>query len=348
MIRQLTSITAVVAVAALMSSGVFAQDQAALTGHVLADTVDGMTLKTNGGESIGEIDDLIIDTTSKRVAFVIVSTGGFLGIGDQLTAVPYEALKWRREKDDDVVFADLTTDKLKSAPKYEHDKFLELFANEQWRKETEAAFAFKFGKDGGLLPLRSGRPVSGERTGDRPVTGERPVNERGERTGDNPVTGERPVYERGEASKPAWCRASELTDAEIRVSSGALTNDGKDQRYAGEDFGEVNDVVIHRDSGRLAAVVVSRGGVAGIGDDLYAIPCHALEHTSKKDELRVTKTMEEMKNAPRLQKDVLAQFDNAAYCEQIENFYGVKMDGSGKKDHRSKDHGHNPDPKKDR
>jgi sporulation protein YlmC with PRC-barrel domain len=42
------------------------------------------------GEDLGKVDDLVVDVTTGRLRFVIVSIGGFLRIGDKLYAVPWE------------------------------------------------------------------------------------------------------------------------------------------------------------------------------------------------------------------------------------------------------------------
>jgi hypothetical protein len=46
---------------------------------------------TNGKETIGKIDDLIIGRD--KVLFAILSVGGFLGLGAHLVAVPYSSLR---------------------------------------------------------------------------------------------------------------------------------------------------------------------------------------------------------------------------------------------------------------
>ena len=44
------------------------------------------------GEDLGTIKDLMIDTSSGRVAYAVLAFGGFLGMGDKLFAVPFKAL----------------------------------------------------------------------------------------------------------------------------------------------------------------------------------------------------------------------------------------------------------------
>ena len=45
---------------------------------------------SNGSETIGKIDDLIVGRD--KVLFAIVGVGGFLGIGERLVAIPYNSL----------------------------------------------------------------------------------------------------------------------------------------------------------------------------------------------------------------------------------------------------------------
>src|SRR5690242_913875 len=51
----------------------------------------GTEVRTKTGEKIGDIRDLVLDGTG-RVRLAIVSTGGFLGLGDTLHAVPWDVM----------------------------------------------------------------------------------------------------------------------------------------------------------------------------------------------------------------------------------------------------------------
>src|ERR1041384_317206 len=53
-----------------------------------ASDVIGMTVENYQNEKLGKVDDLAVDVESGRIVQVILSTGGFIGIGDTLTAVP--------------------------------------------------------------------------------------------------------------------------------------------------------------------------------------------------------------------------------------------------------------------
>jgi sporulation protein YlmC with PRC-barrel domain len=44
------------------------------------------------GHDIGKIEELMIDVTTGRVAYAVLSFGGFMGIGNKLFALPWSAL----------------------------------------------------------------------------------------------------------------------------------------------------------------------------------------------------------------------------------------------------------------
>lgn len=57
-----------------------------------ADTLDGNKVYTSDGEHVGKISDIMLDVRTGRVAYAVLSEGGFLGIGDKLHAIPWGAL----------------------------------------------------------------------------------------------------------------------------------------------------------------------------------------------------------------------------------------------------------------
>src|SRR5512133_1587366 len=50
-------------------------------------------VKNAAGEDLGKIEDLMIDLHSGRIAYAVLSFGGFLGMGNKLFAIPWQALK---------------------------------------------------------------------------------------------------------------------------------------------------------------------------------------------------------------------------------------------------------------
>jgi sporulation protein YlmC with PRC-barrel domain len=55
-----------------------------------ASQLTGMDVANEAGETIGDIDDLIV--SKDKVTYAIIEVGGFLGIGGHLIAVPFNTL----------------------------------------------------------------------------------------------------------------------------------------------------------------------------------------------------------------------------------------------------------------
>ncbi|MCW4384555.1 PRC-barrel domain-containing protein [Salinibacterium sp. SYSU T00001] len=77
--------------------------------------IRGLKVKDAGGEDIGTVDDLLIDPDADEVRFIVVASGGFLGIGQDETYIPVEAVT---DISDDVS-VDLSREKLEGAPGYD-------------------------------------------------------------------------------------------------------------------------------------------------------------------------------------------------------------------------------------
>lgn len=304
MTTSLTKLTlAAAALAMLMPAFAWAQPQEtkakkqALSSYVLRGAIDGATVKTKGGNAIGDVDELIVDTKTNQVVFAIVSTGGFLGIGDQLTAIPFELLQWVQAKDDVVLCCDISKKNLEMAPKFEHDRLSEHLANEQWRNETRGAFG-TYPKDAVITP-----PAAPDKA--RP---------------DNNAT-VASIQDRPALNPDRWRKAGDMVEAKVVAGNGSDGGQAKN-----ESFGDVDDLIIHRESRKVVAVIVSCGGVAGISKKLFVIPCAALEQTEKTNRHRVNRSIDEMKKAPVLEKPVLARLENKEYRAGLAEFYGVTLD----------------------
>lgn len=78
----------------------------------------GTDLKTSDDESVGEIDDLIIDQDGKVVG-VVVNVGEFLGMGEKRIAIDWNAVKVSDTPEDRDLRVDMAREDLQSAPGYE-------------------------------------------------------------------------------------------------------------------------------------------------------------------------------------------------------------------------------------
>jgi PRC-barrel domain len=84
-----------------------------------SDRVEGTTVYDPRGNNIGSIERLMIDKVSGRVAYAVMSFGGFLGIGEEEHAVPWSKLTY--DPDLGGYRTDITEDQLKGAPAFSRD-----------------------------------------------------------------------------------------------------------------------------------------------------------------------------------------------------------------------------------
>jgi sporulation protein YlmC with PRC-barrel domain len=52
-----------------------------------------MTVQNERGETLGKVNDLVINLSDGKILYAALSVGGLAGVGDKLFAVPLNALK---------------------------------------------------------------------------------------------------------------------------------------------------------------------------------------------------------------------------------------------------------------
>ena len=89
------------------------------TGEMRASKLIGTSVKNQAGESIGDINEVVL-TKEGQIAAVVIGVGGFLGIGEREVAVSFESLRLSHDENKNAVISlNATKDSLKSAPQWE-------------------------------------------------------------------------------------------------------------------------------------------------------------------------------------------------------------------------------------
>ena len=78
------------------------------------DDIRGRDVKDVGGEDLGKVDDLLVDTAEEKVRFLVVGSGGFLGLGEDFYTLPWSVLRFEPQQDAYVV--DISEEQLRAAP----------------------------------------------------------------------------------------------------------------------------------------------------------------------------------------------------------------------------------------
>jgi len=86
-----------------------------------ADTLLGNDVYNSQNESLGTIKEFMIDMGSGRIAYAVLSFGGFMGMGDRLFAVPWQALQL--DTVNKRFTLNVNKDKLKNAPGFDKDRW---------------------------------------------------------------------------------------------------------------------------------------------------------------------------------------------------------------------------------
>ena len=104
---------------AINLTGVNHQDPQANTPvrRLTATSIIGDAVENPKGESLGEINNLMINVRTGKVEYAVIEFGGFLGVGQKLFAIPFEELRVDEEKEIFVLNRD--KDYLKESPGFD-------------------------------------------------------------------------------------------------------------------------------------------------------------------------------------------------------------------------------------
>jgi sporulation protein YlmC with PRC-barrel domain len=84
-----------------------------------ASTIIGNKVVNRAGEQLGNLKELVLDLEDGRVAYAVLSFGGFMGMGDKLFAIPWEALMLN--PNDHTFILDIDKEVLQEAPGFDKD-----------------------------------------------------------------------------------------------------------------------------------------------------------------------------------------------------------------------------------
>tara|TARA_R110000787_G_scaffold183079_2_gene295146 strand:+ start:59 stop:865 length:807 start_codon:yes stop_codon:yes gene_type:complete len=99
-----------------------------------ADIVIGAEIRTPNDDKVGEIEDIVLDPAQQRIAYVLASRGGFLGIGGKLVAVRWKDLRFT--EDHKLYVLDIAKSAFENAPTVDRRNF-DKTAETGWRQELD-------------------------------------------------------------------------------------------------------------------------------------------------------------------------------------------------------------------
>ena len=103
-----------------------------------ASTITGDDVCNLKDEKLGTIQDIMLDIPNGKIRYAVLSSGGFLGMGDRLFAVPWSALKLDGEHKRFTL--DVDVERLKAAPGFNKEEWPDM-ADSAWSSSIDSYYA---------------------------------------------------------------------------------------------------------------------------------------------------------------------------------------------------------------
>jgi len=116
------------------------QERLGMTRSIPSKKLVGANVESPNGEKLGDIEDVVIDLDSGKVAYAAVGVGGVLGVGEKLFAVPFGEFKINHDKNNNLVLAlDISKERLEKAPGFDKSHWPD-FASHEWRNQVDSYY----------------------------------------------------------------------------------------------------------------------------------------------------------------------------------------------------------------
>ena len=124
----------------------------------------------------------------------------------------------------------------------------------------------------------------------------------------------------------ATSRKSDYRNNLRRRSIGTSTLVGSDvYNYDDEHIGDVKEIMLNLFTGEIAYVVLSFGGIFGLGEKLFAIPWKAYTLDSTHQTLILNESKERLENAPGFDKECWPNMAEKGWINEVHTFYETRV-----------------------
>ena len=102
-----------------------------------AATLTGDTIYNRSGEELGKLDEVMLDIDGGRIAYGVMKSGGFLGLGGKLFAIPWTALELDTTRH--ALVMDAPKERFENAPGFDKGHWPSM-ADAQWHRDVHAHY----------------------------------------------------------------------------------------------------------------------------------------------------------------------------------------------------------------
>jgi sporulation protein YlmC with PRC-barrel domain len=98
-----------------------------------ANEIEGMKIQNQQGEEIGSVDKVVLDSQDGQIAYVVVTSGGFWGMGGEKAVIPWKAVQLQQQAEGDkpMLMVNVSKEQLKNAPQGDIQEILDRRQAEQ-------------------------------------------------------------------------------------------------------------------------------------------------------------------------------------------------------------------------
>jgi sporulation protein YlmC with PRC-barrel domain len=268
----------------------------------------GMNVQNVSDQKVGDVNNLGLDLKSGRIAYVILASGGVLGVGDKLYVMPPNAFTLGSDKKTLVTSIDKA--KLEGAP---------VLNNQNWGQVSDTRFAARVYRHYGKQPYWSGAQLTPTGREEGAIT----PNSQGRLSGDRDdrISRDR---NRDRDRDDDGLRVRRGNTATTRAAAGQFANVEDARKLIGMDventrganLGKLSDIVVDLESGRALYAVVD---VKGQGGTKAVAPASLVLGANDKS-LRFNGDQNKLENAPDFKRD--SDLASAEYAARVYGHYG--------------------------
>jgi len=306
-----------------------------LKGATKTSDIIGMTVENYQNERLGKVKDLAVDVESGRIVQVILSSGGFLGMGNTLTAVPPGVLQ--QDLGRQVLHLDASKEKLAAAPKFDTTKWnddaqsnrvMEVYgyygeqpyfvANRDGygSANTDGTFTRTLPRNmDGSIKTDGGRTMEKANNVEIASNVEATNNWISTRNPDGTWT--RQYYSNGHGANNSWSRLGYVQKASKLMGTSV-------KNLQNEKIGKVDNFIVDLSAGRIVAVIISSGGYLRMGDELSAVPPTTLRFNTQHDNLQLDASREMLASSPHFKANQWPDFSQPGYAGGVYHAYKVE------------------------
>jgi sporulation protein YlmC with PRC-barrel domain len=264
----------------------------------------GSPVYDSKGEKAGQIEYLMIGRDNGAVRYVVISSGGFLDIGDELRALPWSAFDTPVSRTG--ARLDVTRKALQESYKTDQESLSDL------TKPTVIAQVTEYWAP--LVDEQGGEKKTGSKSKAAATKEQKQQEQKG---GDGAEA--KAKSSTGSAaksdSKTQPAKKDEAGVPHILVGRGLITTVvapavqkskelvGAEVRSAdGKEVGEIDHLMIETSVGRVAYVLISRGGFLGAGGEWVPVPFELLSQSPASETLSLKVNASELQKIKALPK----------------------------------------------